>query len=176
VLYPYLNAPQVAPIKCPKSLYINLLMGLPVQLFTILILVTLPIVFVQFYSADSHALMSEDDKVEALFEQITLSEPKNLKHEDLTHESIEQTMEKSEVAILQNEPSFTEGNFIEGKMADNMDDIVSHTNDKQIGEDAESVVITPPVKHKKVRLVKGRRHVQGMDFLSILLMLKEKQR
>ncbi len=136
------------------------------QLFTILILVTLPIVFVQFYSADSHALMSEDDKVEALFEQITLSEPK-----DLTHESIEPTLEKSEVAILQNE-SF----FIEGELTDNMEDIVSHTNDKQIGTEAESVAITPPVKHKKVRPVKGKRHVQGMDFLSILLMLKENQR
>ena len=136
------------------------------QLFTILILVTLPIVFVQFYSADSHALMSEDDKVEALFEQITLSEPK-----DLTHESIEQTMEKSEVATLQNASS-----FIEGELTDDMEDIVSHTNDKQIETDAESAVITPPVKRKKVRLVKGKRHVQGMDFLSILLMLKENQR
>lgn len=164
------------PIKCPKSLYINLLMGLPVQLLTILILVTLPIIFVQFYSANSHALMSEDDKVEALFEQITLSEPKDLvheglTHEDLTHESIEQTMEKSEVAILQSEPS-----FIEGEMADDMEDIVSHTNDKRIDSDAENAVITPPIKHKKVRLVKGKRHVQGMDFLSILLILKEKQR
>ena len=151
-------------------------MGLPVQLFTILILVTLPIIFMQFYSADSHALMSEDEKVEALFEQITLSEPKDLKrddllHKDLTRESIEPTMEKSEVASLQNEPS-----FIEGEMTDDIDDIVSHTNDKQIGMDSESAVIAPPVKHKKVRLVKGKRHVQGMDFLSILLMLKEKQR
>ena len=146
-------------------------MGLPVQLFTILILVTLPIIFMQFYSADSYALMSEDDKVEALFEQITLSEPKELIHKDLTHESIAPTMEKSEVAILQNE-SF----FIEGELTDNMEDIVSHTNDKQIEADAESAAITPPVKRKKVRLVKGKRHVQGMDFLSILLMLKEKQR
>ena len=146
------------------------------QLFTILILVTLPIIFMQFYSADSHALMSEDDKVEALFEQITLSEPKDLKHDDLlhkdlTHESIEQTMEKSEVALLQNESS-----FIEGELTDDMEDIVSHTNDKQIGTDAESAVIAPPVKRKKVRLVKGKRHVQGMDFLSIVLMLKENQR
>ena len=141
------------------------------QLFTILILVTLPIIFMQFYSADSYALMSEDDKVEALFEQITLSEPKDLIHKDLTHESIEPTMEKSEVAILQNESS-----FIEGKVTDDMDDIISHTNEKQIGTDIESTVIMPPVKHKKVRLVKGKRHIQGMDFLSVLLMLKEKQR
>jgi hypothetical protein len=151
-------------------------MGLPVQLFTILILITLPIIFMQFYSADSHALMSEDEKVEALFEQITLSEPKDLKHEDLIrddlkHESIEQRMEKSEVAILQNESS-----FIEGELTDDMEDIVRHTNDKQIGTDAESAVITPSAKRKKVRLVQGKRHIQGMDLLSVLLMLKEKQR
>jgi hypothetical protein len=41
-----------------------------------------------------------------------------------------------------------------------MEDIISHTNDKQIGIDAESVVITPPVKRKKVRLVKGKRNIQ----------------
>jgi ribosomal protein S13 len=151
-------------------------MGLPVQLFTILILVTLPIVFVQFYSADSYALMSEDEKVEALFEKITLSEPNNLIHEDLAHEPIEPTMEKSEVAILQNEPSFIEGNFIEGEMTDDMEDIVSYTTDKQIETDTESAIITPLTKQKKVRLVKGKRHTQGMDFLSVLLMLKDKQR
>ncbi len=151
------------------------------QLFTILILVTLPIVFVQFYSADSYALMSEDEKVEALFEKITLSEPNNLihedlKHENLAHEPIEPTMEKSEVAILQNEPSFIEGNFIEGEMTDDMEDIVSYTTDKQIEADTESAVITPSAKQKKIRLVKGKRHTQGMDFLSVLLMLKDKQR
>jgi hypothetical protein len=151
-------------------------MGLPVQLFTILILVTLPIVFVQFYSADSYALMSEDEKVEALFEKITLSEPNNLIHEDLAHEPIEPTMEKSEVAILQNESSFSEGLFIEGEMADDMEDIVSYTTDKQIEADTESAVITPSAKQKKIRLVKGKRHTQGMDFLSVLLMLKDKQR
>jgi len=125
-----------------------------VQLFTILILVTLPIIFMQFYSTDSHALMSGNETpeptIEAFFEQITLPESEGLKPELL-----EQPPQKSEVAILQ------KGSFL-------MDD--------EMTVDSESTIVVPLVKHKKVRLVKGKRHTQGMNFLSVILMLKEKQK
>ncbi len=146
----------------------QLMMGLPVQLFTILILVTLPIIFVQFYTAHSPVLMGEDETlsptIEALYEQISLPESNEIKQQLL-----EQSTDKHDVALQQNS-LFLLDDKIEGVM-----DEAKRTNDKPADVSLENA-ITEPVNHKKVRLVKGKQHVQGMEFLSVILMLKEKQR
>ena len=146
----------------------QLMMGLPVQLFTILILVTLPIIFVQFYTAHSPVLMGEDETlsptIEALYEQISLPESNEIKQQLL-----EQSTDKHDVALQQNS-LFLLDDKIEGVM-----DEAKRTNDKPADVSLENA-ITEPVNYKKVRLVKGKQHVQGMEFLSVILMLKEKQR
>lgn len=137
------------------------MMGLPVQLFTMLILVTLPIIFVQFYTAHSPVLMGENETlvptIETLHEQISLSESNEIKQQLL-----KQAIHKHDVALQQ------DSLFL-------FDDEIKRTNAEPENIGLENA-IAESVDHKKVRLVKGKQHVQGMEFLSVILMLKEKQK
>ncbi len=147
-------------------------------------LVTAPIVLVQFYSADSNALMSE---------QVVLSDSRDLemdlesglKH-DLKHDVRRPFVETDKIALIQNESLLTDDVVI-----DEPDAIDNHAVDTQERANSENrfsenrlsearlpenKLVKSAEKANKVRLVKGKKNAQGMDLLTVLLMLKDRQR
>lgn len=55
--------------------------------------------------------------------------------------------------------------------------LVSKSGAEALVENTQAeITIEPPSKTKKVNLVKGKRNSQSMDLLTVLLMLKERQR
>ena len=146
-------------------------MGLPVQLFILLVLVTLPIVFVQLYSADSHAFLSADEPMETSAEVFYESIPL-VGTIDLNAElNKDQTLQANEIAMLHNEAM-----LIDDGSGNTQGVIYRSSDDEPNAAVADSEAIKTPDNHKKVRLVKGKRNAQGMNFLSVLLMLKDRQR
>ncbi len=154
------------------------------KLFIILMLVTAPIVLVQLYSADSHTLLSEQKQIDVLFKQVVLSESKEPKMDlesGLKHEDRDPFVETDEIAMIQNESLLTDDVAIDEPEA-----IVNHAIDTQESASSEnrlSETMLPenklersPEKTKKVRLVQGKNNSQGMDLLTVLLMLKDRQR
>lgn len=138
------------------------MMGLPVQLFTILILVTLPIIFMQFVSARM-PLMSGDETVTFASTETVYQYVKQ-KPEDISA--------TKKVVAFQGDDLFLLYDEIEGA-GDDVDN--PQLTSLEVDKDVEHSIFEPVV-NKKVRLVKGKQHVQGMEFLSIVLMLKEKQK
>ena len=159
------------------------------KLFKILMLVTAPIVLVQFYSADSHALLSEQKQIDALFEQAVLSkskEPEMDLESGLKHEDGDPSVETDEIAMIQNESLLADDEAIdEPEAIDNhaVDTQESSSSESRFSENKLSETKLPenklersPEKTKKVRLVQGKNNSQGMDLLTVLLMLKDRQR
>ena len=147
-------------------------------------LVTAPVALVQFYSADSHALLSEQKQIDVLFKQAILSESKEPEMDlesGLKHEDGDPSVETDEIAMIQNESLLADDEAIDEPEA-----IDNHAVDTQESASSESrfsetrlpakKLVKSAEKTKKVRLVQGKNSAQGMDLLTVLLMLKDRQR
>lgn len=62
--------------------------------------------------------------------------------------------------------------------SDDVDEILYSNNNAmiQVENEQSKINIDPPVKTKRVSLVQGKRNSQGMQLLSVLLLLKDKSK